>query len=69
MSKPEKITAADLTRKVVPYCSQCGSSEVLSEAFVRWNKRFERWEVSDLLDGNSCCNKCGQGCEIKWRLA
>ena len=69
MSKPEKITAADLTKKVVPYCPSCGSSSVLCEAFVLWNERLNRWDIADLLDGNTVCNNCGQGCEIKWKLA
>lgn len=54
--------------KASPSCSNCGSPEVLCEAFVLWNERLQKWTVSDLLEGNSVCNSCGQHCEIKWRV-
>ena len=66
--KHEQITAADLHMRARPSCSKCGSSQVLTEAFVIWNERLQRWDISELLEGNTVCNKCGQDTEIKWRL-
>lgn len=68
MTKHETITPADLRMRAKPACSKCGSSQVMTEAFALWNERLQRWDVSELLDGNTVCNSCGQATEIKWRL-
>jgi ribosomal protein S27AE len=68
MSKHETITPADLHMRAKPACGKCGSSHVWVEAFASWNERLQRWDVVDLLDGNSTCCNCGQATEIKWRL-
>lgn len=68
--KPEPVTARDLkNKKVAPACPHCGSSDVRVEAFARWSEQLADWRLSELLDGNSCCNHCGQGVEIKWKLS
>jgi len=69
MRTPEPLTAADLRKKVLPMCSNCGSSNVRTEAFAEWNTVTQDWRVRELLDGNQVCADCGQGCEIKWKIA
>jgi hypothetical protein len=68
MSKPEPLTAASLQKKAIPSCSKCGSCLVLTEAFVKWNERLQRWDIHDLFVNNAVCDNCGQDTEIKWRL-
>ena len=66
--KTEILTARDLNKKAVPLCNHCGSQDVISEAFIQWNVRLQKWMILEQVDGNSCCNNCGKDCEIKWRL-
>lgn len=64
----EKVTPASLQKQASPFCSKCGSGDIRTEAFAKWSGRDQDWEIAELLDGNTCCNECGQDCEIKWRL-
>ena len=45
-------------------CATCGSDDVISDAIARWDKATQKWELTGLLDGNSCEN-CGEECKIK----
>jgi predicted molibdopterin-dependent oxidoreductase YjgC len=67
--KPEQITARDVQKKASPHCSHCGSSDIRVEAFALWSEHLQDWRLTELLDGNTACNHCGQGCEIKWTLS
>ena len=68
MTKHEAIPLTDLKMKAHPSCAKCGSSNVLTEAFVKWNERLGEWRINELLDGNQVCGHCGQDTEIKWSL-
>lgn len=70
--KPEPVTLREMqlvNKKVAPACPHCGSADIRVEAFARWSEQLQDWRLSELLDGNSCCNHCGQDCEVKWRLS
>ena len=36
------------------YCMRCGGTNVDSEAFARWNRVKQEWEVEDLRDYEHC---------------
>ena len=66
--KPEPVTVRDTNKKASPACSHCGSNDIRVEAFGRWSTEVQDWRLSELLDGNTVCAHCGQGCAIKWKL-
>jgi hypothetical protein len=66
--KPPNLTELP-NRKAIPACSNCGSSDVRTEAFAAWNGVTQGWHIVEMLDGNTVCAACGQSCEIKWRIA
>lgn len=68
MTKHEPLTAASIHRRVIPACGKCGSENVLTEAWAKYNRRLDRWDVADLLGENCVCNECGQDTQIKWSI-
>ena len=63
------MLAKDLkNQKVRPECPYCGSSDLLIEAYVRWNISGQSWEIAELT-ANNVCNRCGRDVpEPKWVL-
>ena len=39
-------------------CRECGSEDVLSDAYAAWNRRAQRWELVDTFDKGAHCNAC-----------
>lgn len=65
-----KLSLTELqNRKAIPACNKCGSNDVRCEAYAKWNAKTQAWLITELLDGNTCCNACGQDCLIKWRVS
>jgi hypothetical protein len=44
-------------------CSDCGSEDIVSDAYAEWNKFTQRWELSDLHDYSYC-----RSCESESRI-
>lgn len=40
-------------------CRTCGSDDILSDAWARWNVETQQWELSSALDNEECC--CCEG--------
>jgi hypothetical protein len=66
--KSEQIAASTLHLRATPACSECGSSDVRCEAFASWNERLQDWRVSELIETNQVCNRCGKDCNVNWRI-
>lgn len=53
---------------LVPCCSECGSTEVRSDAYAEWDIVSQQWVLLTEFD-NTDCEKCGGECSISWRKA
>lgn len=47
-----------------PYCNDCGSAGVISDASARWCMSSQDWDLSGIQD-YECCDGCG-GEDIAW---
>jgi hypothetical protein len=55
----------DTKPKQAPYCNECGSTDVLADAYATWNIETQEWEILNIFD-NYVCNVCGGECDIEW---
>lgn len=39
-------------------CYECGSSDVLADAYAVWNLELQMWEIASVYDKESFCNAC-----------
>lgn len=46
-------------------CKECGSDDVLLDAYARWNAKTQQYELAQVLDSGHFCNTCGQACKVK----
>lgn len=51
-----------MTDKIHLICPECGSSNIVADAFATWNYTKQSWELSATLDGRNC-NDCGEEIE------
>lgn len=46
-----------MTTKTQPVCRQCGSDDVLKDAYACWNVETQEWELLTTFD-EFVCEKC-----------
>jgi len=39
-------------------CGQCGSDDVLADAYAEWDVGAQAWVVANVFDKGSFCNQC-----------
>lgn len=44
---------------LVKVCSECGSDDIVADAFAQWDKEQQRWTVAAIMDSGHSCNACG----------
>lgn len=49
--------------KIKKVCSECGSEDVLVDAYASWNYGKQKYELDSTYD-NTFCNNCGGECSI-----
>ena len=42
------------TTRITIHCEDCGSQEVMRDAFAVWNPELQMWEISSLYDDWFC---------------
>lgn len=55
MSKLENFTPKKRVRKV---CSNCGSVDILFDAYAVWNEKLQRFDISQVFEKPVVCEKC-----------
>ena len=45
--------------KIKYICSQCGSDDVLSDAYAEWDVIGQHWLLQNTFDKGAYCNACG----------
>jgi hypothetical protein len=57
----------DLTGAIgaIPTCVQCGSEEVVRDAWARWNPNPGLWELGNIFD-ECMCEACGARDDFAW---
>lgn len=60
--KKNKCMSSNKQIKIV--CSECGSDDVLVDAWVRWDYVSQQYVIHDILD-DSFCNNCEGECKTK----
>ena len=46
-----------MAKRVTYICGECGSSDVLMDAWAEWDARAQEWVLHDTLT-NSFCGRC-----------
>lgn len=41
-------------------CKDCGSDDVVADAYASWNVDTQSWEVSGVYDKDNYCNNCDE---------
>lgn len=49
-----------------PLCSDCGSADVMADAYVEWNDDKQDWEVQNVFEKGAFCNDCGGETSLDW---
>jgi hypothetical protein len=53
--------------KRIKVCSACGSDNVVSDAWVRWDVASQEGVLDDVFPGDDFCHACEAGTTIKDR--
>jgi hypothetical protein len=51
--------------KLKMVCAECGSEDVLADAYVGWNKEAQGWEIANVFGKGDYCNNCEGECRIE----
>ena len=54
--KSEEASTAD--EKVAMVCSECGSTEVLADAYAEWDTEAQDWAVASTFEKGAHCAEC-----------
>jgi hypothetical protein len=46
-------------------CRECGSEDVLADAFAEWNVEKQEWEINNIFDKGAYCNSCDEESRIE----
>lgn len=49
-----------------PVCRTCGSENVACDAWAKWNRTTQQWELDQTFDDAECRN-CDGSCKIEWK--
>jgi hypothetical protein len=50
-----------------PVCQECGSDDVIADAFAYWDAEKQDWQVSQAFEKGGCCEACGaQDIRFDW---
>ncbi len=49
-----------MARKILMVCAECGSEDVLADAYAEWNVAAQKWELQNVFDKGAYCNSCEQ---------
>ena len=48
-----------MSRKTVKVCHNCGSDDIVKDAWASWNVEKQEWELEDFFD-DTFCRACAQ---------
>lgn len=51
--------------KTKPICSECGSDDVLMDAYARWDVDAQEWVLNSTHD-DTVCERCEGECSLDW---
>ena len=54
------------TALMYPVCRTCGSENVVCDAWARWNRTTQVWNLDQTFD-DTFCHDCGQNQKIDWK--
>ena len=43
-----------------PVCRECGSDDVIADAFAAWDVETQQWKVTQAFEKGGCCEACGE---------
>ena len=50
-----------------PFCPECGSNEIVTDAWVSWNMKTQCWEIEEIFDNSFCYNCENTVNKTQWR--
>jgi hypothetical protein len=56
---------APAEKRVKMVCAECGSDDVLADAYAEWDKENQCWTVQNVMDKGHHCNACDGECRIE----
>jgi len=54
-----------MRHKINQRCAKCHSTDIVADAFARWDFEEQKWEVSNVFHKGSYCNNCEGECRIE----
>jgi len=51
--------------KEKPVCTECGSDEVLCDAWAEWDEEAQEWVLNNTFD-HTHCSACDGECSVNW---
>lgn len=49
----------ETTKRIIPCCTTCGSSNVRADAYAEWDFEKQRWSLASTYD-NTICEDCAE---------
>ncbi|MES2906700.1 MAG: hypothetical protein V4691_06710 [Pseudomonadota bacterium] len=56
-----------MAQKILMVCAECGSDDVLADAYAEWNVDAQKWELQNAFDKGAYCNSCEQETRLNER--
>lgn len=53
-------------KREIPICSECGSADVVFDAYAAWDRDRQKMELSAEFDQAYCEGKCEGECSVDW---
>jgi hypothetical protein len=54
-----------MTHRVKMVCCECGSEDVLADAYAEWDAVAQVWELVETFPKGAYCSDCGCGTRIE----
>ena len=55
-----------MNTKPIPHCAHCGGTEILRDAYARWDDENQEWMLDSTFD-YFYCSDCEGETSIEWR--
>lgn len=52
-------------KRIRKVCTECGSTDVLLDAYAVWNEETQEFELLTVYDKGHYCNQCDGPCSVK----
>lgn len=62
---PDEVEQENRTQ-AKPVCSECGSADILRDAYAQWDMKAQDWVVQQVFDKGTVCENCEGETSMDW---